>query len=65
MRETVQVYCPHTKQEVIGLLKFNPSIHSDNITPEYDFIYCTGEIDNCTKAAINCPFAKICVCKLH
>jgi len=65
MRETVSIFFPNTKQEVIGLFKLNPSINSDGIKLEYDFVYCTGKIDNCIKAEVNCPFLKICCCMLH
>lgn len=65
MTETIPVFCPNTKQEVIGLLKLNPSISNDNIKPEYDFIYCTGKIDDCAKSVVSCPFSNICVFKLY
>ncbi len=60
MMETVSLFCPNTKQEVIGLLKFNPSIRSKNIKPEYDFIYCSGKINNCRGIRADCPLAKTC-----
>ncbi len=58
MRETVSMFCPNAKQEVIGLLKLNPSICSENIKTEYDFVYCTGKIYNCRGIKANCPLAK-------
>ncbi|MDF9408954.1 MAG: hypothetical protein A4E52_00690 [Pelotomaculum sp. PtaB.Bin013] len=65
MTETIPVFCPNTKREVIGLLKLNPSIYDNDIKPEYDLILCTGKINDCDKAAFSCPLSNICACKLQ
>jgi len=60
MRDTVSLFCSNLKQNIIGLLKVNPSICGDNIEMEFDFVYCTGRICDCEKTGCNCPISKIC-----
>lgn len=65
-RETITVFCPNTHQEVIGLIKRNPSI-SDRaeITWEYDFVYCSGQEDCGKNNGNNCPFSQCYKSTLH
>lgn len=60
MRETVSLFCSNLKQNIIGLLKVNPSICGDNIEFEFDFVYCSGKSCNYEKTRVNCPISKIC-----
>lgn len=58
-RETITVFCPNTRQEVIALIKRNPSISEKaEIIWEYDFVYCSGQPDCGKNNGKNCPLSQ-------
>lgn len=57
-RETLSLFCPDTKQEVVGLVKKNPSITGQSkVVWEYDFIYCSGQTACEKNGNKKCPFS--------